>query len=224
MRQQINLYQPIFSEVRKPLSGLTLVIALAGVVAALIAFSVHTQLRVKQVAARVETLRDEQTQQDAALEAATAKLTEQSNPAVVEARVKRLTLSLDERTRALRLMKSGAAGQTTGFAARLEGLARRHVEGLWIDSLMISGTDGSMSIAGATLSADIVPAYLQSLAREQVLAGTRFDEFMIERPSQTAKSSDASDESGDKPKVANAHYIRFRAGNRALSSAPEGET
>lgn len=224
MRQQINLYQPIFSEARKPLSGLTVAVSLVVIIAGLIAFSIHTQLRVNDVAARVEQLREQQAQAEASLAEATAKLNERSNPSEVEARVKRLTVSLDERTRALQLLKSGAAGQTTGFAGRLEGLARRHVEGLWIDSLMISGTNGSMSIGGATLNADIVPTYLQSLAKEPVLAGIRFDEFMIERPAPAAKNAVSSADSNDRSTVADPHFIRFRAGNKALSGSPRGET
>ena len=128
----------------------------------------------------------------------------------------------------MQLLKSGAAGQTTGFAGRMEGLARRHVDGLWIDSLMISGTNGSMSIAGATLDADIVPEYLQNLAREPVLNGTRFDEFIIERPVRVASKTEpaAEDASGvatDKPKAVE-RFIRFKAGSSALAMAPAGES
>lgn len=224
MRQQINLYQPIFSEARKPLSGLTVGTGLVVIIIGLIALSIHTQLRVNRVTAQVEQLQEQQTQAETSLAEATATLNERLNPAVVEARVKRLTASLDERTRALQLLKSGAAGQTTGFAARLEGLARRHVEGLWIDDLMISGTNGSMSIGGATLNVDIVPTYLQSLAKEPVLAGTRFDEFLIERPATAVKRALDADDPDNKRSGASAGFIRFRAGNKELSGAPKGET
>ncbi len=229
MRQQINLYQPIFSEARKPLSALTVASVLATLLVALLAFSIHTQLRVKKTAARVEVLRAQQTEQENLLAEATEEHTKRSNPAAIEARVKQLAASLDERTRALALLKSGAAGQTTGFAGRMEGLARRHVDGLWIDSLLISGANGSMSIAGATLDADIVPEYLQNLAREPVLNGTRFDEFMIERPvraafkaEQTAEAADAG-VTTEKPKAVE-RFIRFKAGNSALASAPAGKS
>jgi len=214
MRQQINLYQPIFSEPRKPLAALTVAMIVGLVTVCLIAFSVHTTLRVNKVAARVESLRNDQTRQEAVLAEAAAASTARSNPAEVEARIKKLTASLSERTRALHLLKSGAAGQTTGFAARLEALARRHVDGLWIDRLVISGSNGSMSIAGATLNADIVPAYLQSLAQEPVLAGTRFDEFSIERPAAVIAVADETSVAATKP--ARERFIRFRAGNKAL--------
>ena len=224
MRQQINLYQPIFSEARKPLSALTVAMILGLVAACLTAFSVHTSLRVGKLSARVESLRSDQSQLEAQLSEATAVSTARSNPAEIEARAKKLAISLDERTRALQLLKSGAAGQTIGFATRLEALARRHVDGLWIDRLVISGSNGSMSIAGATLNADIVPAYLQSLAQEPVLTGTRFDEFIIERPATVAEVSDAAGDDTKEP--AKERFIRFRAGSKALhqTTTTKGKT
>jgi hypothetical protein len=110
----------------------------------------------------------------------------------------------------------------------MEALARRHVDGLWIDKLVLSGTNGSMSLSGATLDADIVPVYLQSLARDSVLSGTRFDEFVIERPAQepSATTAPAMDDSGEAPvkkQVAAPKHIRFRAGSKALTPPVDAE-
>jgi hypothetical protein len=218
MRQQINLYQPIFSEAKQPLSAATVSMCLVLIVACLIAYSSYTSSRLGKLAAQVASHRSEQTQLETRLNEMTAEMTARSNPEVVEARVKVLAASLNERTKALELLKAGAVGQTTGFAARLEALARRHVDGLWIDRLVISGSTGSMSLAGATLDADIVPVYLQSLAQESVLTGTRFDEFIIERPTAVAAVAD-SDEPSEVKQPAKGKFIRFRAGNRALDQA-----
>jgi hypothetical protein len=218
MRQQINLYQPIFSEAKQPLSAATVSMLLCVVVAGLSAYSVYTSMRVARLASDVEVQRSHQTQIESELAAATAANSARSNPEEVEARVKQLSASLSERKKALELLQAGAAGQTFGFAARLEALARRHVDGIWIDRLVISGTNGSMSLAGATLNADIVPAYLQSLAHESVLAGTRFDQFVIESPAAAAVSAD---DSSIESKQAKERFIRFRAGNKALEQAKD---
>src|SRR4029453_11240848 len=124
------------------------------------------------------------------------------------------------RKRALLVLQQGAAGQTTGFAPRLEALARRHVEGLWIDGLVLSGTNGSMSVRGLALNADTVPVYLQNLAQERALAGTRFDDFVIERPGRepSQETSGSEETSGVKPRPATVEkHIRFRAGSKALA-------
>jgi len=223
MRQQINLYQPIFSEARKPLSAATVAIVLGLLAVSLAAYSVNTGMRISKLAARAEAQRNEQTKMETQLADTSAAVTARSDPATAEARVKQLAASLEERTKALDLLQSGAAGQTTGFASRLEALARRHVDGLWIDKLVISGTNGSMSLAGATLNADIVPEYLRNLAKEPVLTGTRFDDFSIERPAAVVATSA---EAADAPKSPSKDkFIRFRAGNKALDQIKtQGET
>jgi Tfp pilus assembly protein PilN len=182
VRQQINLYQTVFRHERKPFSGVLVASVLGLVVTALAAFSMYADREVSALQAEVATLHEQQAQQQAQL----AKLEELrgQHPADgnAQAEVKSLTAALAERQQALQVLKSGAAGQTTGFASRLEALARRHVEGLWIDSLAMSGTRNTMSMSGGSVNAGIVPIYLRGLSGEPVLSGTRFDDFTIERP------------------------------------------
>jgi Tfp pilus assembly protein PilN len=223
MRQQINLYQPIFSETRKPLSAVAVALVFAVLIAGLTGYSVYANMQLNQLRASVETLRSEQAEQDALLTATGEENAARERPAAVDARIKKLDRLIAERRSALLVLQSGAAGQATGFAARMEALARRHVDGLWIDKLVLSGTNGSMSLAGSTLDADTVPTYLHSLARDSVLSGTRFDEFVIERPAKTiartepALSEDGSESTPKKVTPAPAH-IRFRAGSKTLTA------
>jgi Tfp pilus assembly protein PilN len=197
MRQQINLYQPIFRRERKALSAVTVAATLGVVAVALTGFSLYTSRSVDRLAAEVAQLTEQQQNQQAQLAKVGETLARHARRGDVEARVKVLTATLNERTAALEVLQSGAAGQTSGFASRLEALARRHVNGLWIDGLAMSGTHSTMSITGGSVDADIVPIYLRSLSGEAVLSGTRFDDFVIERPDKGAR-------------------VRFRAGSKSL--------
>lgn len=201
MRQQINLHQPIFRRERKSFSA-TMVVTMLGVIAvALTVVSAYTTRSVDRLQQEVAQLTEQQTQHQARLLKVGELSSRQARRSDAEARVKSLTATLSERRQALQVLQSGAAGQTSGFAARMEALARRHVDGLWIDALAMSGTQSAMSISGSSVDADIVPVYLRSLSGEAVLSGTRFDEFVIERP-ESEKTS--------------AGTVRFRAGSKAL--------
>jgi Tfp pilus assembly protein PilN len=197
MRQQVNLYQPIFRRERKAVSAITVAVTLGGVAVALTAFSLYTARGVASSQAEVAQLTEQLAKQQAELVKVGETLSRQARRSEVEANVKALTASLSERTQALQVLQSGAAGQTSGFASRMEALARRHVSGLWIEGLAMSGTHSTMSISGGSVDADSVPAYLRSLSSEAVLSGTRFDDFIIERPEKGA-------------------YVRFRAGSKSL--------
>lgn len=222
MRQQINLYQPIFSAERKPLSARMVGVVAALMVVGLATYSTYANRQVQSLGMAVDALRSQQEAHAAQL-AEFDENTSSSTLADVEARVKKLEAALEERRTALEVLQSGAAGQPLGFAARLEALARRHVEGLWIEKLVMSGANGSMSLSGSALDAATVPTYLQNLARDATLSGTRFDEFVIERP---VRDTSAIDDSATKKADAAPKHIRFRAGNRALDSgtALEGAT
>lgn len=201
MRQQINLHQPIFRRERKTFSATMVVTTLAVVAGALTAYSIHMARTVDRLQEEVTALVEQQAKQQEQLQKVGELQSRQARRADAEARVKTLTTTLSERTKALQVLQSGAAGQTSGFAARMEALARRHVNGLWIEALAMSGTQSTMSISGGSVDADIVPAYLRSLSSEAVLSGTRFDDFVIERP-QSAKSP--------------ARTVWFRAGSKSL--------
>lgn len=212
MRQQINLYQPIFSEERKPLSALTIGIGLILLVLVLAGVAINASFSVRKLEVELESLNAQQAEQQSLLGTEPAESLE-----TVEARVKQLDRLVNERGRALQVLQSGGAGTTVGFAPRLEALAKRHIDGLWIDSMSLSGANGAMTLAGASFSPDLVPTYLGSLAQDKVLSGTRFDDFIIERPLAEAQAEEgATDETTAKPKQVDPRLIRFRAGSSAL--------
>ena len=203
---------PIFSEERKPLSALTLAAILLVLIVGLSAYAVKTQMDVNALSAQAEILRAQQAEQESLGTAgAGAEPIED-----VESRVKKLDRLVAERANALEVLKSGAAGTTIGFAPRLEALARRHVDGLWVDSMQLSGAHGAMTLAGGSYNPDIIPVYLRSLAQDKVLAGTRFDDFVIERPVPAETS--AQDAESTKPrKPIDPKLVRFRAGSSTLA-------
>ena len=224
MRQQINLYQPIFSETRTPFSGRVVGLGFVVLIAGLAGYSVYANSKLAELDTAVAALRTEQAEQEALLASTGDEQATREKPVVIDARIKKLDQQIAERRVALKVLQSGAAGHTSGFANRMEALARRHVDGLWIDKLVLSGTNGSMRLEGSALNADTVPVYLRSLAQETVLSGTRFDEFVIERPAKQAAVIEPSLEDGEdvKPKkfLASPSHVRFRAGNTTLMSAP----
>lgn len=204
VRQQINLYQPIFRQERKLFSAKTVASGSLLILGALIALWGYATWKVARLDGELNSVREQQRAQEQMANAADALRSQRANPVTVRARIEKLSARLAERSRALDLLRSGAAGGATGFAARLEALANQHTEGLWLERVVLSGDAAVMSLSGGTLNPALVPRYLQALASEQALRGARFDEFVIER--QT-------------PGDANAPGVRFRTGSAALNEA-----
>jgi hypothetical protein len=222
MRQQINLYQPIFTETRGGLAAKPVAIGFVLILAGLATFSWNEHRQTAQLQTQLEQLQAQQNERQAALEQE-GQSTANETPEQLDARVKQLDAQVAERTRAVQILQSGAAGQTIGFANRMEALAKRQVDGLWLDQMILSGTNGAMTLRGATIDPEVVPQYLRGLAAEPALSGTRFDDFIIERPSKlsTADADAALTEGTAKSERKNEGPVRFRAGSRALETSAE---
>lgn len=209
MRQQINLYQPIFRAERKLCSAATVGIAAGLLLLTYVGIWSYGSVKVARLAQHVHGVQAQAQAQEAMVAEAASLRAQRAKPAAVEARIAQLSTQLTQRTRALEVLRSGVAGEPVGFATRLEALARGHLQGVWLDHLVLTGAtgmQGNLRLEGAAVNADLVPRYLQSLAAESDLSGVRFAQFAIERPEQAGQAS-----------------IRFRASSAALiDKAEEG--
>ncbi|HKQ84744.1 MAG TPA: hypothetical protein VJS42_21280 [Steroidobacteraceae bacterium] len=206
MRQQINLYQPIFRARRRLFSAATVGIAAGLLILTYAGIWSFGSFKVARLDEAVRGLQAQAEAQDSMIAAAAGYRAQRAKPAELEARIARLSTELTQRTRALEVLRSGVAGEPSGFATRLEALARGHLQGVWLDHLVLTGpagTQGNLRLEGAAVNADLIPRYLQSLAAEADLMGVRFAQFAIERPKRADEASATSS-------------IRFRASSAAL--------
>jgi hypothetical protein len=227
MNQQINLYQPIFRRERKLLSLQTVLIALSMVLVTLLALYGFSWHRVNLLAKDVQSVRHRLEMQQEMVAKMSGQITAQASPEQIQAGIKQMSLELADRTRALQLLRDGVAGGTTGFADRMEALARNNVDGLWLDRLSIVGGGdaiGGLLLEGRAINAALLPAYLQQLAGESALSGVLFDQLVIDRyasreaAEQNAKATSQQPANSNAEEQSLATTIRFSVSNsRALS-------
>jgi hypothetical protein len=214
MRQQINLYQPIFRQQRRPFAAATALGTLGLVVVALLAIWGYGLVRVTHLGQDLVRLRSLQQQQLQIAASAGAARLGQPSPVALQAQASQLLADLKQRQQALEILRSGAAGDAGGFARRLGALAHRHIDGLWLDHIVLVGGAGVASLSGRTLDPDLVPVYLQALTAESALAGTRFEAFGIESVPALTSDIDASgvaDPAATKPPKKQPAVLRFHA-------------
>jgi Tfp pilus assembly protein PilN len=210
-RQQINLYQPAADLSRQPFSARAAVLCVSAVLVAVLGIWAYGSWQVSRMQKAVTALEQQQRHQEDTLNAAGAIHAARAKPAQLEAQIRELTAELATRRLALTRLHSGAEGETVGFSARLSGLARRHVEGLWIDHIVLSGSAETMTLEGVALDADMVPRYLRDLAQDPALTGARFDELVIERPVARAAKGEEAAAQVDSRAALPAKGMRFRA-------------
>jgi Tfp pilus assembly protein PilN len=187
MEQQVNLYQPILGAEKRLFSARAIGVALLLLglcLAGLTGFAGWRNARLERTIALLER---QQTSELAITERAAASMKPSKSFAELQADAKRLSGEIAARERALDIVRRGSANPSSGFAARLEALARSQLEGLWLKRIIVSIGEGQLAFQGSATDARFVPAYLAALSGERSLDGIRFDRIAMHR----ANPSDA---------------------------------
>lgn len=184
MKQQINLYLPIFRGEKQPFSAQTMLYALAGVAAVLMLYYGYASWSLGPM--KKELASAQQQHNDALKRLETLGQQAQANQkdAALEQEVARFTAERDAKQQVLNNLTGGGLGNTQGFSAQIEGLARQRVEGLWLTNISIGEGGASFSLNGGTLAPELVPVLLQALGKEPVFKGIEFKTLLMERSEQ----------------------------------------
>ncbi len=181
MEQQVNLYQPILGAEKRLFSARAIGVGLAMLAVSLAALAGYSGWRAARVERAIAALEKQQTAQLALAERAAAAIRPKESVAELDAAARGLTAEIAARELALNLVRKGVATPGAGFAARLESLARRQVDGLWLKKIVVSAGDSRLAFEGAATDPRLVPAYLAALTEERALDGARFDHLVMRR-------------------------------------------
>jgi hypothetical protein len=188
MFQQINLYQPIFRDEQKLFSASAIGIGLGLVAAGLVAIAVLSWWKISLLDRQMGELQAQIKSRQRMLARADTVYEGGESQASIEARLKDLAVELDRRQQALRYLRSGGGGQRSGFADRIEALARQQLDGLWLKGVTFTSRPGDFALTGSALSAELVPIYLAKLAGEPAFAGTKLQIFEISTPKKPVRT------------------------------------
>jgi hypothetical protein len=81
----------------------------------------------------------------------------------------------------LSLLQEDEVGQTTGFSEYLQIFTRRVVPGLWLKEFTVYDSGANMLIRGGSVSAELLPQFLQGLSQEPQLEGLQFSVLQMGR-------------------------------------------
>jgi len=194
--QQINLFNPIFLTQKRYFSVLTMLQALGLIVLGAALFYGYALYQVRQLSAQGDEMSRRLAAEQARLVNMGNEFSAQRSGQMLEEELKRLERQAAAQEEMLTLLKSGAIGNTEGYSEYMRAFARRAIHGLWLTSFDITGDGAQISLAGAALNPQLVPAYIQRLSKERILHGKAFATLQMQRPKSEA----------DKPV---ARYVEF---------------
>ncbi|MEW6647556.1 MAG: PilN domain-containing protein [Pseudomonadota bacterium] len=188
--QQINLYQPLFRKQEKIFSAKTMLQGAALVLAGMLLFFAYAAWQTYSLEAQVTQFvrqRDDATRRVTDLARA---MPERSKNMALEQEVVRLRADLRDKQRVVAQLADRRSGNTTGYAAHLEGLARQRLPQLWLTQIGLRGGGSVVELRGSAFNPEQVPQYLQRLSAESAFSGVEFRQFTLSRAEKAPQQVD----------------------------------
>ncbi len=180
MNQQINLYQPMFRKQKVLFSAMTML--QVGIFFLIIFASVYVyqSSQLKPYKKQLVSI-DKEIAQLGGQVAALMASKKQSKSKLLENEIVKVTKELEQRERISKILNGKTFGNSSGFSSYLEAFAKGHVEGTWLTSVNIKQGGAELGLKGKTLSSELVPVYIQNLAKQVSLNGSSFNVMELAR-------------------------------------------
>lgn len=171
MNQQINLYQPIFRKQQIVFSAQTILWLAIGFLVLLLFWSFLVSQRVARLEAEYD--RQVSAEQRAIGQLGDLQRTmpaSEPSPALVQ-HVEQLELQRANLHESIDALDRQLPAAEIRLGDRLDAIARQVPEGLWLTRLELGDSGEHFKVHGRALAARLVPAYLDALSDEPLLAG-----------------------------------------------------
>ena len=184
MHQQINFYQSGFRFVQQLFGAKSLLISSSVIMLAMLMIYVFALDKLSSVASELQVVSGQEKAAVERLENLGATIAAFGSEKNSSERLEDATHLLREKELVLSLVRGSTLGDAQGFSRYLKSLARRDTDGLWLTHISLSALGDKTRLQGQALRAELVPAYLQSLAEEPPFAEQRFHQFQIDGPEE----------------------------------------
>ncbi len=186
MSQQINLFQPAFRKEPKRFSATTLLYACSVVLVFIVLLYGIGYWQLRGLRTELATVERQQTALAARLDEVGRKFRPSAKTQFLEKEIARLEALIAAKSGVREILERGVFANTEGYSEYLLAFARQHIAGVWLTGFGIAGAGERLTLKGRTTVPELVPQYMQRLAKEQKLAGIEFQIFRMARPQNEA--------------------------------------
>ena len=182
MSKQINLFNPVFLTQKKYFSVVTMLQALGLILLGSAVFYGYAIYQVSQLSRQADEMSKRYATEQARLVNFTNEFALQHSGQMLEDELKQLEAQAKAQDNVLTTLKSGVIGNTEGYSEYMRAFARQSINGLWLTAFDIVGDGTQMSLSGAVVNPQLVPAYIQRLGKEKVMHGKTFSTLQMQQP------------------------------------------
>lgn len=187
MRQQVNLYQPVFRRERKVFSAVAMIQVLALVFVALLGVYAWQSVATHTLQRQLKADQQRQGTAQRQLSALVLKLSSRKVSPALALALSRARQELTGRRAVLQALSSQAHGNIRGFAPVLDALSRSVHAGIWLTRVNLADGGTRFALAGQITRGEMLPRYLDLLRRRPAISGYRFSTLKIVRDKKSGR-------------------------------------
>lgn len=181
--QQINFYQLEFQPKQISFPAKNILIVSILVLALVALFSLYFSHKIEQqtsVISKQQLRLDTSQNQLAALQ---QQLKSSAMSPLLIAEYDALVEKLNTEKATNVFLASQHLGNHQGYTGLLEALSSQSINGVWLVSFSLIDSTQKLELQGRTINPELIPAYIESLAKSDRFQGQQFSVFEIKKPS-----------------------------------------
>jgi len=188
--QQINLYQAEFKPKVVILNSFQMLLIASAVLLLIIIASFFSSSQYDDQKMQLMTEQqtfNEVTQQSNSLKQEILQYGEQP---LLKAKLASLQKQLKQQKAILRHISDDSLNPQAGFSPSLRSLSSQHIDQVWLKNFSLREGGRSITIQGSSTRSELIPEYIDSLAKSSTFSGKQFSVFQMSSPDNNTETYD----------------------------------
>jgi len=181
VKQQINLYQPMFRKQEKVFSAVAMLQIIVFFTVILIGIYAYSLSQLQPFHAELDKTLKQFDKLSKQIEIIAQALPRRAESKLIVNEIARLTKELQHRQKVKDALSKGSFGSTDGFSGYFEALAKGHISGIWLTGIHIAQGGALLSFNGKSIDPELIPVYLKRLSKEPVFNNRAFNILEMQR-------------------------------------------
>ncbi|MFW5450158.1 MAG: PilN domain-containing protein [Methylophagaceae bacterium] len=181
--QYVNFYQAQFQpkKLLLPAKQIGWLILLAIIILTIFSVYASQKNKLQRKTLTEQQQRHQNSQQQ--LELMQQQVTSQMDQPLLNAELVDIQQQVTDSQTMLDYLTSHSFGNQTGFASSLIGLSQQHINNVWLTEFSLTQGGESISLHGNAMQSELIPEYIDSLAKSKQFEGKEFSVFQLLQPS-----------------------------------------
>jgi len=180
--QQVNFYRDEFKKTVVFLSSVQIMAIVGALSFVFVVLSIAQLSMMSSLKESAQIAFEQKAKMREQLDSIEANFVEPTEDPNILAEMNRMDVTIVEKKKLVDFLGGQSDKKNFSFSTVMDSLAKKNIGGIWLTKLIIKTEGNQYRLVGNTQHPDLIPKYIDQLKTSDVLVGTSFGLFDLERP------------------------------------------